>query len=380
MKKLLWKPSRITWQINLLIAIIAIIGVVVIEIFKVNIKQPYYTQKLRAAKIMRTGMAIVRKHRVDNFGPINKKIDTPNSGLIGVLSSPITSSTIELDAKLTTINPNWAAVVVDMLKNAKVKDGSTVAVSFTGSFPAINLAVLSAARAMNLRLIIITSVSSSTWGANLPNFTWLDMESLLVKKGLFNYRTVAASLGGVKDNAYGMSDDGRRMLRAAIARNGIPMLEFEDVKDNINARTELYVEKSGDVPISAYINVGGGTISTGTYIGKRRFKPGLNIKPSHMALKIDSVMSRYAREGIPVMNMNYMSTIAKEYDLPTEIKKMPKIGAGNLYNRLEYNRLLVLGTLAVLLLSIYFFIGLGIGYRIFSLTKKEERRPPEHMV
>jgi len=329
---------------------------------------------------MRTGMAIIRKHRVDNFGPINKKIDTPNSGLIGVLSSPITSSTIELDAKLTTINPNWAAVVVDMLKNAKVKDGSTVAVSFTGSFPAINLAVLSAARAMNLRLIIITSVSSSTWGANLPNFTWLDMESLLVKKGLFNYRTVAASLGGVKDNAYGMSEDGRRMLRAAIARNGIPMLEFEDVKDNINARTELYVEKSGDVPISAYINVGGGTISTGTYIGKRRFKPGLNIRPSHMALKIDSVMSRYAREGIPVMNMNYMSTIAKEYDLPTEIKKMPKIGAGNLYNRLEYNRLLVFGTLAVLLLSIYFFIGLGIGYRIFSLAKKEERRPPEHMV
>jgi len=78
--------------------------------------------------------------------------------------------------------------------------------------------------------------------------------------------------------------------------------------------------------------------------------------------------------------MNYMSTIAKEYDLPTEIKKMPKIGAGNLYNRLEYNRLLVFGTLAVLLLSIYFFIGLGIGYRIFSLAKKEERRPPEHMV
>jgi len=160
------------------------------------VKQPHYKEKISAANYMLQGMEIIKQYRLEHIGAISKKIDPMRSGLIGVLSSPITSTTVDIDAKLTTINPNWAAVIVSMLKEAKVKNGSTVAVSFTGSFPAMNLAVLSAARALNLRLIIVTSVSSSTWGANIPNFTWLDMEYLLHTKEFFSYRSVAASLGG----------------------------------------------------------------------------------------------------------------------------------------------------------------------------------------
>ncbi|TFH41724.1 MAG: poly-gamma-glutamate system protein, partial [Chrysiogenales bacterium] len=337
MKKLIWKPSTVSWQIHMIIAIVAIIGLVIVESFQVNVKQPYLKEKVQAANYMMQGMEIIRRNRLQNIGPINSKIDPMRSGLIGVLSSPITSTTMDADSKLTTINPNWAAVIVAMLKEASVPDGSAVAVSFTGSFPALNLAVLSAARALNLRLIIITSVSSSTWGANIPNFTWLDMEHLLYSEFFTPRKSVAASLGGVQDKALGMSDEAKEILRNTIIKYSIDLLEFEDVKMNIAARMEIYHDRARDSQIAAYINVGGGTVAVGSFVGKMRYRPGLNIKPPRRALRIDSVMTRFARNGVPVLNINYIKTLARKYNLPIAQKKIPKIGEGEIFYRMEYN-------------------------------------------
>jgi poly-gamma-glutamate system protein len=381
MKKLIWKPSAVSWQIHLVIAIIAIIGLVIVESFKVNIKQPYYKEKVKAANYMLQGMEIIKQYRLQNIGPINKVIDPARSGLIGVLSTPITSTTVDIDSKQTSINPNWAAVIVSMLKEAKVKNGSTVAVSLTGSFPAMNLAVLSAAKALNLRLIIITSVSASTWGANMPNFTWLDMEHLLYEKKFSPYKTVAASLGGVQDNALGMSEQGKRILRDTIRKYNITLLEYEDLKKSINARMEIYSDQAGDTQIAAYINVGGGTVAIGSFIGKMRYKPGLNLKPSQKAMRIDSVMSRFARYNAPIVNINYLKTLAQNYRIPIAQKKIPKIGEGEIYNRLEYNKKIVIVVLVFLVVFLYLFMKMGIGYRIFIPQKKPSKaRPPEHMV
>jgi poly-gamma-glutamate system protein len=381
MKKLIWKPSAVSWQIHLVIAIIAIIGLVIVETFKVNIKQPYYKEKVKAANYMLQGMEIIKQYRLQNIGPINKVIDPARSGLIGVLSTPITSTTVDIDSKQTSINPNWAAVIVSMLKEAKVKNGSTVAVSLTGSFPAMNMAVVSAAKALNLRLIIITSVSASTWGANMPNFTWLDMEHLLFEKNFSPYKTVAASLGGVQDNALGMSGHGKHILRDAIQKYGITLLEFDDMKKSISARMDIYSDQAGDTQIAAYINVGGGTVAIGSFIGKMRYKPGLNLKPSQKAMRIDSVMSRFARYNVPIVNINYLKTLAQNFRLPVAQRKIPKIGEGEIYNRLEYNKKIVAVVLVFLVVFLYLFMKMGIGYRIFIPQKKPSKaRPPEHMV
>lgn len=381
MKKILWKPGSISWQIHVVIAIAAVTGLILAESLKQEIKQPHYETKIRAAKFMMNAMDTIRVHRLSVYGKIDKNVDPLDSGMIGVLSTPITSTTVDLDAKLSTINPNWAAVVVSMLKKAGVKKDDTIAVSFTGSFPAINIAVLAAAKAMKLNPIIITSVSSSTWGANIPSLTWLDMEDILYEEKIFSYRSVAASLGGVKDSALGLSERGKSMLIQAIKRNGASLITSDNINANIDARMDTYTQNSGYEGIAAYVNVGGGTVATGTYIGKRRIAPGLNLRPSRRAMKIDSVMSRFAREGIPVINLNYMKTLSKKYELPFGFKEMPKIGAGNIYQRPEYNRPLVLGILISIILLLYIFIKLGIGYRIFlPVAKKEQSRKTGHMI
>jgi poly-gamma-glutamate system protein len=300
---------------------------------------------------------------------------------MGVLSSPITSTTMDIDSKLTTVNPNWAAVIVAMLKEANIPDGSTVAVSFTGSFPAMNLAVLSAAKALDLRLIVITSLSASTWGANIPGFTWLDMEQALIAESFTGTRTTAASLGGVRDNALGMSDEARNILRSTILKYDIRLLETEDLKTNITERMEIYHDQARDREIAAYINVGGGTVAVGSFIGKMRYRPGLNIKPPARALRIDSVMTRFARNGVPIINMNYMKTLARRYNLPVAQKKIPKIGQGEIFYRMEYNKLLVGAVLFVILIVLMLFLKMGIGARIFPMLVKSGRaRPDQKMV
>ena len=66
--------------------------------------------------------------------------------------------------------------------------------------------------------LIISSLSASQFGANDPDFLWVDMERVLHDSNpdLFPFRTMAASLGGVDDRALGMSKQGRQALNAAI--------------------------------------------------------------------------------------------------------------------------------------------------------------------
>ena len=95
--------------------------------------------------------------------------------MIGQDITQITTDRGYIDSKLTSMNPNFAAVIVEMLKEADVKNNDVVAISFTGSLPGLNIAVMAAIQTLKLKPIIITSVGASNSGANDPYFTWLDM-------------------------------------------------------------------------------------------------------------------------------------------------------------------------------------------------------------
>ena len=108
-------------------------------------------------------------------------IDDPNrTGLVGDSYTEITTTLGSLPSKRSAANPNIAAMIVDMLTQCGVKAGDPVAVNFSGSFPGLNASVLCALDAMGAKGIVISSVGASTYGANLPDFTWLDMEEALL--------------------------------------------------------------------------------------------------------------------------------------------------------------------------------------------------------
>ncbi len=381
MKKIYWRPGKVSRRIHLFIALVAALGLFGVETLKTKSQQDYFKEKMRAARVMREGMNAVRDYRVANLGALDLEVDPQGSGMIGGLISPITSNTGSLEAKQTTVNPNWAAVMVHLIKRAGVKKGDTIAVGFSGSFPSLNIAVLAAAQALELKVVAISSASASMWGANEPKLTWLRMEQILREKHILPYRSVAASLGGQGDRGQGLTKEGRALLREAVEAAGIPLIYAANAQENLDLRMERFQEAAGDMPISLYVNVGGGTISVGTAVGKKLFRPGLNRSAPAKALEIDSVMARFARQGVPIIHLTQVAQLAKRYGLPVQPNRAPVIGEGKIFYREEYNLWLAGGVLLVIIAMLMAFIRMDFGHRLFhSGVKAQAPKAPERMV
>ncbi|MCB9476349.1 MAG: poly-gamma-glutamate system protein [Deltaproteobacteria bacterium] len=383
MRKVYWRPHRVSRMELIVIAVIAVVGVFLCERIRVREQQPMYEEKIRAAHIARDAFNAIKAERL-RIGPaIDPETDPQESGIIGLLMSPVTTNTGSLPAKQTTINPNFAAVIVHFLERAGVKEGDTIGIGVSGSFPAINVCAYSACEALGVKPIVIASVSGSQWGANLPRLLWIDMERLLFKKEIIHHRSIAGSRGGVEDRALGLSREGRDLLDRAIKRNELIAIKEPTYLDSLNRRMLLYDEYAGNTPMKAYINIGGGAISVGTSSGKKAFHEGLTRTVTASQASMDSVIGRMALQGIPVIHMVNIRRIAERYGLPVQPIEPPAIGEGDIYYREAYHPYLPYGVLAVVILTMFAFIRLDWGFRILKSGRSQgSNRPsrPEQMV
>ncbi len=137
------------------------------------------------------------------------------SGLIGDELTPLVTTLGNLEAKRVATNPLWARALVERLAAVGVGRGDLVAASFSGSFPGLNLAVMAACRALDTRLIAISSATASTWGADQPGFTWPEIEARVVQAGLLPRASIAVTAGGEADQALDLDPEGRAAARAA---------------------------------------------------------------------------------------------------------------------------------------------------------------------
>jgi poly-gamma-glutamate system protein len=372
MKRLYWRPHRASPKVVLFIAVAAVVALAIVQRTPTSQIQPRYETRLAAARLARQAMLAVGRQRQRLGYPVDRRLDPAGSGLIGLPQSEVTTVRGNLESKQTSVNPNFAAVIVDMLDRAGVREGALIAVGCSGSFPAMNIAVLAALQTMKARPVIIASTSSSQYGANLPDLTWLDMERLLQDRGYFEFSSVAASPGGLEDRTLRLSDEGRRLVRAAIKRNGVEFLASESFDQALQRRLQVYDRYSGGKPYVAYINIGGGSVSVGRSIGKKRYRPGLNLKPPPTATEIDSVMTRFANKGVPVVHLVEIRQLADRYALPIAPTTMPAVGQGDVFVRRTYNRWLAAAALIAILLLVRAFVLTDWGHR---LTQFVLRRP-----
>lgn len=365
MKAMYWRPSRVSRIEMALIALVALACLMAVERFKVQRNQPNHREKLEAAHFAEMAFAAIKAERLRRGVVIDTETDPASSGLIGLEVSPVTSTYGDLMAKQTTVNPNFGAVLVQMLRAAGVVDNDTIAVGMSGSFPALNIAVLAACRAMKLKPLIIVSAAASQWGANDPNFVWLDMEKTLRDQALFPWEVLAATRGGVDDRATAMSTESREMLDAAIARNHVTPLQIRNYEESVVQRMALYHHAAGTAPIKAYVNVGGGTTSVGTTVGKHAFKPGLNMHLAPGAPMVHSVMQQFANEGTPVIHLEGIAHIAETYGLPQQPSIVPTVGQGGVFTALAYNPLLAWAGLVVIFATMIGFLRLDIALNLW---------------
>ena len=377
MQRLYWGPTHVSRSVHVLMAVLSLVVLFAAERFQVSHVQPHLEEKQKAATRMAMGMDVLRTYRIRHVAEVDAEIDPTESGMLGTSASTTTTTSGSLEAKRTTVNPNWAAVLVDLLYDAGVEPGDLVALGVSGSFPALNLAAFAAAEELDLEIVSIASAGASSWGANFPNYSWLRMESVLGRAGVISNHSVAASLGGVRDRALGMSATGRGHLRAAIDDSEATFLSTETKEASIETRMDTYAAAAAGRRFSAYINAGGSLVSIGPRSAKRLYRPGLISRPHARGTQVDSVMMRFLRDGVPVINLSKVVPLAERYGLPVEPVEMPRAGEGTIFERREHSRLLVAVLLGGLIAALYGMLRLGLGAHITTLgggSSRFERR------
>jgi poly-gamma-glutamate system protein len=291
-----------------------------------------------AAALMARSEEALKECREARGVPIDRAVDPNGTGLIGVEGSGITTSAGRLEAKRTTTNPGFGALVVSLFHEAGVRRGDVVAVGASGSFPALIVATLAAAEAVGAEPLVISSLGASEWGANIPGFTWLDMEDCLRSRGLIDVRPIARAVGGEEDIGRDMSPQGRALLADRLRAEAAPVIEEPDLARNVARRMALYRESAGSRPIKAFVNIGGSWANMGTDPDILKVAPGLARGVTVPPPDRRGVIEAMAGAGVPVIHLLNVRGLCERYGLPWDPRPLPRPGEGPFYRRAASGR------------------------------------------
>jgi len=331
-----------------MLLIIALVLFLWVHNSRVWVEQKAYDKKMQAAELTQHAIETIREYRMQQGYTFDELNDPNKTGLIGEKYSLITTDRGDLTAKLTTLNPNIAAIIVELFEKARLNKGNVIAVNVTGSMPALNIAVLSAAKVFGLDVVLISSVGASMFGATDPYFTWLDMETLLNEKGILPYKSVAASLGGGRDLGRGLSKAGRDLIIESIERNDVELIQEKSLEKNIERKMEIF--ERGNIDL--YVNVGGGLSSLGDAINGRLLLPGLHKHVITRNIPKKGTMFLFAEKGVPVIHLLDVRKLSEDYNLPISPVPLPEPGTGQMFLEERYNLTIASVALAILVILI----------------------------
>ena len=342
-------------------AVLMILSVVITLSTPTKTKNRYYDEQIEAANLAKTAMAEIKNRKIELGIPLSEK-DTYNSGMIGEWFTDITTTSGMIEAKRTAINPDFAAVYIDMFKEAGLKKGDEVALVMSGSFPTLNISAMAAVQVYGLKPCIMASVGASTYGATSVNFTFFDMAEHLYKTGIFTNRIDFISFGGANDDGYEFPEEVRESILKRFTESGIEFLCESDFETNIKLRTKKILDKCPDIKL--LVSVGGTLIAmgegdTGSTLYRGLVKPNYlnsnkNIKDGKLGL-----MDTFLNRGVPVVQMLNIKGIAFDYGIKYDPVILPNIGEADAYYEISYN-------LVTPIIAVIITIGLLVFYYIWK--------------
>ncbi|MCU0248941.1 MAG: poly-gamma-glutamate system protein [Vicinamibacterales bacterium] len=244
---------------------------------------------------------------------------TPGEALIGSEAGPLVTTLGEIEAKRLSASPAWPRALVREFHRAGLRPGDVVAASLSGSFPGINLAVMSASEAMGLQLIAVSSVTASSWGATDAGFTWPEVEARLVGAGILRRATVAVSAGGDSDRALDLDDDGQALAREIAARCArrlhARLIEPADFEASVRARLDAFDEARGTRPIAAFVNVGGTEAALGRSTAILKIRNGWIGATPFDSSPGRGLVARMVEQGVPVLHVLNVRDLAVRWGI-----------------------------------------------------------------
>ena len=393
MKTLYWHRKFLSRYIISFLTVFMILSLYIVE-KNLVVETKGYTQKVDASKTAYEAFRLTQEFFISK-GYLCKNVgDVSCTGLIGLSMTEITTDSGDLYSKRSSVNPNMAAIFVGWLSELDLKKGDVVALQETGSYPALDIAMLSAIKTLELKPLIIFSAGASQFGANRANFTWPDIYKNLVEKGLFDYEILGATLGGSRDNGYGMTPAAVLKLNASIKRNGYKTINIpyrHATTTSIETRLDMYKKAADDQKIKAYINVGGNMASIGLKQpkvitvednnGKKKnveneilklpsFPTGV-VKELPAGYKsVRSVAVDFLKEGVPVVNIrDISSSIVKKYGLTYNPATVSSPGQGAAFSQKNYNTVLAI---ILLIIDISIIVTMALISRKYLISYKSK--------
>jgi len=341
--------------------IILLIGLLLIEQTKFAAKTPYYDEQIQAAQLMESSLEAIKEERLKRNIPLDVGLDPNQTGIIGKEYTQLTTTLGNLEAKRTSTNPAFAALLVKYFKEANLKKGDIIAIGASGSFPALIVATLSAARVLELEPLLIYSVGSSEYGATIPEFTFVQMLNSLNKRNILPYHLLAISMGGYLDQAEGMFySDSREIIEKIAQDSGVHFINIDSIEENIQYRMQFYKKTAGERPIKAFVNIGGATPNYGNTAASITFPNGLVINspkiPDHPER---GLIFEYQDLGVPIVHLLNIRDLASKNGLPIDPIPLPEIGEGGVYRQTSYNKVII-----------FLVIGIDFLYLFWALVKR----------
>lgn len=301
------------------------IGLTVILFILFNTREKPEAPELRlAAENMEQSLKLIREYCIQHRINTDNPEDTRQTGLIGPEWSEITTTIGDPEAKRTTVNPNFAALIAHLLLEAGVKKGDTIAIGSSASFPALMIASLSAASALELYPLVIISFGSSSFGASNPDFTLWDIYRLLLDNKIIDYGPAAASTGGEDDTGTEFEAKVSGRIRLSLSEAGIPLIAEKDLQRNRREREKIYFNGNPG-RIKAFINSGGGYANTGSSPSVLNIRPGLVKKARIPEPEQQGMIHTMLGRKIPVIHLLFIKGLAQQYNLPWDPVSQPGI-------------------------------------------------------
>ncbi len=275
-----------------------------------------------------------------------KDLSTPHNGVIGIDYSPITTTLGVLESKELSTNPNFAALIVRYLVDAGIDSTKTVAVTMSGSFPGLAISTIAALQTLKTKAMIVSSIGASSYGANRPELTWLDMENILQQDGM-KYHSSLVTPGAEGDSGAGLFDNGKGFLIDAAERNNVRMFIPETFQEAINKRLQLFQQAK----ISLLINIGGSHAILGNCPHGESIPNGFHETLFSCFEKERGVIVRVSEQGIPVIHLLNIRSLGEKFGVHSSSVRQ----AGTIFENIQYNKIIVLCAIVMIFVIVILF-------------------------
>ncbi|MGQ9679115.1 MAG: poly-gamma-glutamate system protein [bacterium] len=288
-----------------------------------------YSMKLDAARLSARALELVRNYRLNELHLPIDSINDPNlTGLVGVQFSQITYGRSDLSDALTSTNPNFSAALVEMFYKTGVKKGDTVAINWDGTYPALNIQILTVVKTLGLTPLIVSDQSSGMWGANYPGWTWLEIERVFREGGVWDFKSVLATRGGETDDGRGFSPEGRAILDSVARTTGVELFVPASLSEGVAKRAELFRR--------CRLLVAVGKASSNSGDPDVHLPSGVFTERYHRKVG-NGIVAVFLSNRLPVIHIASPRRIASIYRLPIAPVPMGEIGKGRLFFERRYS-------------------------------------------